>query len=64
MWLEYVQFAIGGMGGAGGMDKVREVFERAVQAAGLHITKGALLWDAYRELESAILSGMQVCTFF
>lgn len=48
------------MGSPGGIDKVRCIFERAVTAVGLHMTKGQLVWEAYREFENAILSTVQV----
>lgn len=60
IWLEYAQYSIGGMGAAGGIDRVRAVFERALTAVGLHVTKGAALWEAFREFEIAILSTLQV----
>uniref|UniRef100_A0A8C9R698 Spliceosome associated factor 3, U4/U6 recycling protein n=1 Tax=Scleropages formosus TaxID=113540 RepID=A0A8C9R698_SCLFO len=56
IWLEYAQYSIGGMGAPGGIDKVRSIFERALMAVGLHMTKGAALWEAYREFENAILA--------
>ncbi|XP_024909459.1 squamous cell carcinoma antigen recognized by T-cells 3-like [Cynoglossus semilaevis] len=59
IWLEYAQYSIGGMGSPGGIDKVRCIFERAVTAVGLHMTKGQLVWEAYREFENAILSTVQ-----
>ncbi|KAK7087739.1 hypothetical protein V1264_021750 [Littorina saxatilis] len=58
VWLEFVQFAIGGMGGEGGVQHVRDVFERAVTAVGLHVTQGANVWEAYREFENALLAGL------
>ncbi|KAL8580978.1 hypothetical protein ACOMHN_017544 [Nucella lapillus] len=57
VWLEYVQFAIGGMG-EGGVERVREVFERAITAVGLHVPMGATIWEAYREFENALLAGL------
>uniref|UniRef100_UPI0037E95751 squamous cell carcinoma antigen recognized by T-cells 3 isoform X2 n=1 Tax=Semicossyphus pulcher TaxID=241346 RepID=UPI0037E95751 len=59
IWLEYAQYSIGGMGSQGGIDKVRSIFERAVTAVGLHMTKGQTVWEAYREFENAILSTVQ-----
>ncbi|XP_029102208.1 squamous cell carcinoma antigen recognized by T-cells 3 isoform X1 [Scleropages formosus] len=59
IWLEYAQYSIGGMGAPGGIDKVRSIFERALMAVGLHMTKGAALWEAYREFENAILATVQ-----
>ncbi|XP_026865065.2 squamous cell carcinoma antigen recognized by T-cells 3 [Electrophorus electricus] len=59
IWLEYAQYSIGGMGASGGMDRARAIFERALTAVGLHMTKGAALWEAYREFEIAILSTLQ-----
>lgn len=61
IWLEYAQYSIGGMGLPGGIDKVRSIFERAMTAVGLHMTKGQMVWEAYREFENAIFSTLQVC---
>lgn len=63
IWLEYTQYSIGGMGSPGGIEKVRAIFERAMTAVGLHMTKGQMLWEAYREFENAILFTKQVCLF-
>ncbi|XP_042300137.1 squamous cell carcinoma antigen recognized by T-cells 3-like [Sceloporus undulatus] len=60
IWLEYAQYSIGGIGQEGGIEKVRSVFERALTAVGLHMTKGAAIWEAYREFENAILETLQV----
>ena len=60
VWFEYVQYSIGGMGQPGGMECVREVFELAITACGLHFTRGGTIWEAYREFENAILTGLQV----
>uniref|UniRef100_W5LJ04 Spliceosome associated factor 3, U4/U6 recycling protein n=1 Tax=Astyanax mexicanus TaxID=7994 RepID=W5LJ04_ASTMX len=59
IWLEFAQYSIGGMGAEGGISRVRSIFERALTAVGLHMTKGAALWEAYREFEIAILSTLQ-----
>ena len=65
MWLEYVQFSIGYISSNEGLTHIRSVFDKALMAAGLHVTRGAALWDAYREFELAILAGLQVYnTFF
>ncbi|KAK3927289.1 Squamous cell carcinoma antigen recognized by T-cells 3 [Frankliniella fusca] len=63
IWVEYVYFSIGYMDEPdGSIDKVRSVFERGLIAAGLHVAKGALLWEAFREFEGIILSSvMQNC---
>lgn len=37
-----------------GISKMRDLFERAITAAGLHITEGHKIWEAYREFEQAI----------
>ncbi|KAF3850836.1 hypothetical protein F7725_012608 [Dissostichus mawsoni] len=60
IWLEFAQYSIGGMGLPDGMEKVRSIFERAVMAVGLHMTKGQAVWEAYREFENVILSTVQV----
>ncbi|XP_077164084.1 spliceosome associated factor 3, U4/U6 recycling protein isoform X2 [Paroedura picta] len=59
IWLEYAQCSIGGIGQEGGMEKVRSIFERALTAVGLHVTKGAAIWEAFREFENAILETVQ-----
>ncbi|KAG2576290.1 hypothetical protein PVAP13_6NG016074 [Panicum virgatum] len=38
-----------------GLSKMRDLFERAITAGGLHVTEGSKLWAAYREYEMAIL---------
>ncbi|KAK7506101.1 hypothetical protein BaRGS_00002823 [Batillaria attramentaria] len=58
VWLEYVQFVIGGMGSEGGIQHIRDVFENALTAVGLHVTQGANVWEAYREFENALLAGL------
>ncbi|XP_022340245.2 spliceosome associated factor 3, U4/U6 recycling protein-like isoform X1 [Crassostrea virginica] len=57
VWLEYVQFCIGGMGQIDGISHIRDVFERALGTAGLHVSAGSSLWEAYREFENALMSG-------
>ena len=37
-----------------GLAKVRSLFERALTAAGLHISEGNKIWEAFREFEQAI----------
>lgn len=39
----------------GGISKARDLFERALTAAGLHVAEGHKIWEAYREFEQAIL---------
>lgn len=65
IWLEYVSFTIGYMVEPdGSIEKVRTVFERALMAAGLHVPKGALLWESYREFENIVLAGLVCFQFF
>ncbi|KAE8688795.1 hypothetical protein F3Y22_tig00110956pilonHSYRG00244 [Hibiscus syriacus] len=40
---------------ADGISKARNLFERAVTAASLHVSQGSLIWDAYTHFEQAIL---------
>lgn len=42
------------MGGTEGLKKIRAVMEEAIRHGGLHLVKGALLWDSYRDFELAI----------
>lgn len=56
LWLEYCQHSISGIGTSEGVAKARSVFERALTSCGRHIGRGSLLWEAFRELESVMLS--------
>ncbi|XVF26386.1 hypothetical protein REPUB_Repub14bG0011500 [Reevesia pubescens] len=40
---------------ADGISKARNLFERAVTAAALHVSQGSQIWDAYTQFEKAIL---------
>ena len=42
-----------------GTEAVRQVYERAVEAAGLHFGEGDKLWGAYIEMESMLYLGLQ-----
>ena len=37
-----------------GILKARNLFERALSGAGLHVAEGSKIWEAYREFELAI----------
>lgn len=54
--MEYIQFCLAGMdiGGADALKKIRIVMEEAIRHGGLHVVKGGLLWDSYRDFEVAI----------
>lgn len=55
VWLEYLQFSTGLGTDKETTEKIRNLFERALTAAGLHVMKGALVWDAFREFENIIV---------
>ncbi|KAJ9174854.1 hypothetical protein P3X46_013455 [Hevea brasiliensis] len=38
-----------------GISKARNIFERAITAAGLHVAEGNKIWEEYREFEQALL---------
>ncbi|XP_041058159.1 squamous cell carcinoma antigen recognized by T-cells 3 [Carcharodon carcharias] len=59
IWLEYAQYSIGGIGQQGGIERARGIFDRALTAVGLHMTKGVAIWEAFREFENAILGTLQ-----
>ena len=42
------------------MSQIRSIMERALSAVGLHVVQGSHLWEAYREIENAILMTLQV----
>lgn len=57
VWLEYLQFTIGNMGtGKDATNNVRQLFERALTAVGLHTIKGAIIWEAFREFETILFA--------
>ncbi|GIY77089.1 squamous cell carcinoma antigen recognized by T-cells 3 [Caerostris extrusa] len=33
------------------LDRVREIFERAITSVGIHVVQGSLIWESFRELE-------------
>jgi squamous cell carcinoma antigen recognized by T-cells 3 len=37
------------------ISKARDLFERALTAAGLHVAQGSKIWEAFRQYEQAIL---------
>ena len=39
---------------------MRQTFERAITAVGIHVTQGCLIWEAYREFETAYLQFLKV----
>ncbi|CAA6660241.1 unnamed protein product [Spirodela intermedia] len=63
LWLDYLRFieehdqSVAQCAPAG-VSKMRNLYERAISAAGLHVTEGSKIWDAYREFEEAILLTM------
>ncbi|CAF0786412.1 unnamed protein product [Didymodactylos carnosus] len=61
IWLQYLQFSIGEMTRKpDGIDAIRNLFERSLIPGGLHVRDGILLWQAYLEVEQAILMGIEV----
>nr|XP_012233756.1 PREDICTED: squamous cell carcinoma antigen recognized by T-cells 3-like [Linepithema humile] len=59
VWLEYLQFTIGNMGtGKDAINNVRQLFERALTAIGLHTVKGAIIWEAFREFEIVLFASI------
>ncbi|XP_020902196.1 squamous cell carcinoma antigen recognized by T-cells 3, partial [Exaiptasia diaphana] len=59
LWIEYCQFIMDNMEGDDGLSNVRDVFEKAIVAAGLHVTEGSSIWDGYRDFEMAILDSFE-----
>ena len=46
---------------AAGIAKERNLFERALTAAGLHFVEGSKIWEAYREFEQAVCLTIDEC---
>ena len=59
LWLEYCQFSIGGIGSDEGIKLARDIFEKAIIAVGIHVSRGPLIWETYREFENALLIILQ-----
>lgn len=59
LWLSYCQYALKEVGTEEGQKYARSVFERAITAGGLHVSKGGLLWAAYRDLENCLLAVLE-----
>lgn len=60
LWVEYLDFVEDqdvnvAQCSEEGLTKMRNLCERALSAAGLHVTEGAKIWEAYREFEQAVL---------
>lgn len=64
IWVEYIQFCLAGMdiGGAEALENIRTVMEEAIRHGGLHVVKGGLLWDSYRDFEMAIYQSTKAKT--
>ncbi|XP_078433792.1 EMBRYO DEFECTIVE 140 [Wolffia australiana] len=60
LWLDYLRFVEEHDQSVAqcapvGVSKMRNLYERAISAAGLHVPQGNKIWDAYREFEEAVL---------
>lgn len=55
LWQEFAQFAIGFLE----TEKVRAIFERAINAAGMHVSEGYRIWDTYRLMENIHLENSE-----
>ena len=66
VWLEYLQFITQFATEDGGIEQIRNTFEKALTAAGLHVMKGSLIWDAFREFEKVVLMVLVIfnCSFY
>lgn len=59
VWILYCQFMMDIMEGEDSLQAVRSTFEKALTAAGLHVTEGSSIWEGYRELEMEILESLE-----
>ncbi|KAK1370555.1 Squamous cell carcinoma antigen recognized by T-cells 3 [Heracleum sosnowskyi] len=63
LWCDYINFVqeydpFVREGSPTGISKLRNLFERALTAAGLHIAEGYKIWEAYRKFEQTLLDTM------
>ena len=57
LWLEYCQFSLWQLqDSSSGVQNIRNIFEKAVVAAGVKAAEGSLIWELYREFENTLLS--------
>lgn len=61
VWLEYLQFSIGNMCmEKDGPKNIRQLFERALTTMALHTVKGPIIWEAFREFETVLLTLVKI----
>ncbi|XP_055328000.1 squamous cell carcinoma antigen recognized by T-cells 3-like isoform X2 [Paramacrobiotus metropolitanus] len=58
LWLDYAMFCLQDVSSNEALQPVRDVFERALTAAGIHVTKGSVLWNSYLEIEKGFLKSL------
>ncbi|KAL8109467.1 hypothetical protein AgCh_025527 [Apium graveolens] len=63
LWCDYINFVqdydlFVREGSSTGISKLRNLFERALTAAGLHISEGYKIWEAFRKFEQTFLDTM------
>ena len=59
VWLQYCQFMMSNMSTEQNISDLRQVIERALVAVGLDAGRGNLIWELFRELETALTSMSQ-----
>lgn len=59
VWVQYSQFMMSSMSTEQNISDLRQVIERGLVAVGLDASRGNLLWELYRELETALTSMVQ-----
>ncbi|KAL5713159.1 hypothetical protein ACHQM5_015264 [Ranunculus cassubicifolius] len=63
LWGDYINFVqerdpVARDGSPVGISKIRDLFEPAIPAAGLHVTEGARIWEAYIKFEQNVLQNI------
>ncbi|EOA15464.1 hypothetical protein CARUB_v10004280mg [Capsella rubella] len=61
LWCDYLNFMLESDPSvhgytSDGISKMRSLFERAIPAAGFHVTEGNRIWEGYREFEQGVLA--------
>lgn len=64
LWCDYLNFVqhhhpLVRQASPAAISTIRDLYERAVPAAGLHLTQGATIWDTYINFEQTILNAIQ-----
>jgi hypothetical protein len=62
LWEKYCSFCLETMNTNYSISEVRSIFEQALTAVGLHVSKADIIWKLYRDFENSLRESAQVTT--